>query len=155
MKKNINRSMWTVPLFFLIISCSRYPIDELLSAPEKIEIDNREYILEASLSRNFFPPMPPRGLNGSIFVIALDSLEFPSSLDANHIWVINGDDVWDTDLIERTIPIDEIYKMKKRLADEGPDWGPEIYVTVVVEVVQGEEDSCLLRADSQYVFRLD
>lgn len=144
-----------IPLMCIAVSCSQYSIDELLSAPEKIEIDDREYILETNLFRNFFPVGPPTGLVGYIYFISLDSLQFPSSLDANHLWVINGCDIWDTDLIERIIPGDKIYRMQKRINEEGPDWGPDIYVNVVVEVVNDENGSYLLRADSQYIGRLD
>ena len=155
MKNIIRKSIWAISLICILISCSQYPMDELLSAPEKIEIDGREYILETGLYRDFFPPMPPSGLGGSIYIIALDSLQFPSSLDASHLWVIKDDDVWDTYLIERVIPGDQIYKMKKRIRDEGPDWGPHIYVDVVVEIVNDENGSYLLRADSQWIGWLD
>ena len=155
MKKIIFQNVWLVCLICALISCSKYSIDELLSAPEKIEIDGREYILETALYRNFFPPEPPGGLHGPIFVVALDSLQFPSSLDADHIWVINGNDVWSTGLINREIPHGEEYKMKIWTKDEGPDWGPHIYVDVAVEIVHDENGSYLLRADSQWIGRLD
>ena len=155
MKNSIRHSIWTIALICTFVSCSRYSLDELLSAPEKIEIHDREYILETVLFRSFRMIGDPSGLCGPIFVVALDSLQFPSSLDADHIWVINGSDVWDTGLKNREIPYGYEYKMKKWTKEEGPDWGPDIYVNVVVEVVNDENGSYLLRADSQLIGRLD
>ena len=71
---------------------------ELLSAPEEIEIDNRMYALDVFLWRNFMPFCPPNGrpLIASISVTATDSLEFPKLIDADHIWIVNCSDVWES-----------------------------------------------------------
>jgi hypothetical protein len=140
---------------FMIISCSPYSTDELLSAPEEIEIQGREYFLGTNLYRNFFPPGPPTGLYGTVYVIAVDSLQFPSSVDTRHLWVIMDDDVWDTDLGEQHIPGDQPYTLKAKTESEGPDWGPHIYVSTVVEIVDENDNLYLLRADSQWIGRLD
>ena len=147
----------TVFFIGILISCSQYPIDELLSAPEQIEIDSREYILETSLYRDFHPICPPDGqpLWGFIWVVAVDSLSFPVSLDADHVWIINNNDVWDTDLVDREIPYEYEYKMQKRTKGDGPKWGPDIYVDVVVQIIDEEGNAYLLRASDQEIFRLD
>jgi hypothetical protein len=68
-------------------------IPDLLAAPEQIEIDGREYILETYLWRDFMPPAPPDGqpLIALIWVTATDSLAFPPTIDANMLWVINDE----------------------------------------------------------------
>ena len=73
-------------------------VDELLSAPEEIEIDNRRYVLDVFLWRDFMPFCPPNGrpLIASISVTATDSLEVPKSIDVDRIWIVNGSDVWES-----------------------------------------------------------
>jgi len=149
--------MFLIILQFLItISCRKYSVDDLLTAPEDLLINNREYILESCLWRDFQPICPPDGqpLIGVIIVIATDSLQFPSSLDADHVWVINGNDVWDTELINRYSPYGQEYKIVKRTKDSGPKWGPGIYVDVVVQLID-DDSTYLLRASNQYIIRTD
>jgi len=155
MKNIIHKSIWAISLICILISCSQYSADELLSAPEQIEIGGRSYILGSYLWRGFMPICPPDGesLCGKIVIIATDSLPFPSSLDADHVWVINGEDVWDTDLVDRKIPWGQEYRMEKSLKDNGPKWGPEIYVDVVVEIDYSEDGIYLLKADSQWIIK--
>lgn len=132
-------------------------MDDLLSAPEQIKINGREYVLQTELSRNFMPwATPPGGgpLIGAITVIALDSLPIPSKQDATHIWIINGDDLWDSGLINRSIPYGYEYEMKKRIEDPGPKWDTGIYVDVVVEVLGDDGTAYLLMADSQVVAKI-
>ena len=152
---NHNSAAITLFLIFLLVGCSHYSIDELLSSPEALEIDGREYTLKAALWRNFFPPSPPTGLYGIVYIIASDSLQFLSSLDVHHLWVIMDNDVWDTDLIDQHIPADQPYILQAKTESEGPDWGPEIYVNAVVEISDGDDNLYLLRADSQLIGRLD
>ncbi len=52
-------------LIGILISCSQYSIDELLSVPEQIEIDSRKYILETGLYRNFQPTRPGHWTNAT------------------------------------------------------------------------------------------
>ncbi len=158
LKNSLYYSKYTIIfLIGILISCSQYPIDELLSAPEQIEIDSRKYILETGLYRDFQPicPLDGRPLWGLIWVVAVDSLSFPSSLNADHVWIINNNDVWDTDLVNREIPYGYEYKMKKRIKGDGPKWGPDIYVAVVVQIIDEEDNAYLLRASDQEIIRLD
>ena len=142
--------------FLITICCAKYSTDELLATPEAIVINGREYILESYLWRDFQPICPPDGepLIGVIFVIATDSLQFPSALDANYVWVIKDNDVWDTELINCESPYGQEYKLKKRTKESGPKWGPEIYVDVVVQLVD-DDSTYLLRASNQYIIRTD
>jgi hypothetical protein len=141
----------------MIIFCSKYSLDELSSAPEKIEIDGREYLLETYLVRDFMPSCPPdgRSLRALIFIVAIDSLPFPSSLDADSLWVIKENDLWITTLTDYDAPINYEYKLSKRAQEEGPKWGPEIYVDVVVRIVDDEDGTYLLRAADQWIHRTE
>ena len=156
MKRSIYQNIWSVCIFFISLSCTQYPADELLSAPEQIEINGRESILDAYFRRDFFPPHPPNGrpLDGIIYVIATDSLQFPSSLDANFAWVIKDNDVWGTGLEDGMPPFYE-YILKKRTTEEGPKWGPYIYVDVVVRIVDNYDSTYLLKVSDVWIHRTE
>jgi len=128
-------------------------LDELLSAPEKILIDKREYILETYLWRDFQPIVPPEGrsLNAIIRVIAVDSLTIPAALDATRLWVIKDSDIWETIFSKEDRGYVPDYKLEK-IARYGPQWGPNVPVDVVVRLVDKRNGrQYLLRASKQYI----
>ena len=150
----------------LIFGCENYkPSDSsilvraLLSSPDKIEIDGREFILETCLWRDFMPLSPPNGkpLIALIWVTATDSLEFPSSVDANRLWVVfNDEEVWETDFSDEELPEEPNRKHQlARIARDGPKWGPGIQVDVVVRIIDGENNIYLLKASNQLIYRTD
>jgi len=157
MKRGIYWTIWLLCSFSILISCTRYSADELLSAPEQIEIDGREFILDAYLRRDFFPPYPPNGrpLDGIIYVIATDSLQFPLSLNADFAWVIKDNDVWGTELEDFEMPPLYEYILKKRTIEEGPKWGPYIYVDVVVRIEDEYDSTYLLRVSDVWIHRTE
>jgi len=128
--------------------------DELTSAPEIITIDDREYFLETFMWRDFQPVSPPDGkpLIALIWVTATDSLAIPPEIDATRIWVVKGEEVWESKFSDEKRP-DPIHKFKlEKIARNGPKWGPNVAVDVVVRVINkknGEE--FLLRAADQYI----
>ncbi|MDH4212156.1 MAG: hypothetical protein OEV79_11990 [candidate division WOR-3 bacterium] len=143
----------------ILLTCSRFPdyeIDELLTAPEQVEIDNREFILETAIFRSFMPICPPDGdpMFARIWVVATDSLPFPSSLDADFLWVINdAHDVWVTDFEEEYTTIDD-FKLEK-VAVDGPKWDTfpsPVLVDAIVQLKDGAGNTYLLRAADQVVY---
>jgi hypothetical protein len=87
------------------------------------------------------------------WVTAVDSLEFPSSLDANKLWVIKDEKVWETKFSneDRT---QYPFKLEK-VARDGPKWGPKIQVDVVVRLVDRERKTYFLKASDQWIGRTD
>lgn len=131
-------------------------IEELLSAPEKIDINGREYVLETFLWRDFMPICPPdgRSLIAIILVTATDGLPFPSSIDTDLIFVVNEQLVWEAQLSGEPSPPYGEHQLKK-VARDGPKWGPKIYVDVVVRIIDDENNTYLLRASDQWIGRTD
>jgi len=129
-------------------------IEKLLSAPDIIEIKGRTYILEAFLSRDFEPPQEPGGspLRAVIEIVAKDSLPFPTSVDADSIWVIREErEIWREELEVSGENPREGNRMRK-YAEGGPKWGPDIFVDVVVRVIDKESDvNYLLRAPHEKI----
>ncbi len=131
-------------------------VDELLSAPEQIEIENRQYILESYLSRDFMPISPPDGkpLIALVTITAADSLEFPSSINADKLWVIkNPEEIWETAFTNEKLTPNYNYQLEK-IARDGPKWGPNIQVDVVVRITH-EGNTYLLKASNQTIHRTD
>lgn len=131
-------------------------IDILLSAPEQIEIDGRKYVLETYMWRDFMPITPPDGkpLIAIIWVTATDSLKFPSSVDADWLWVIKDKKLWRTRFSNKQRRAYDDYKLEK-VARDGPKWGPKIQVDVVVRLVDREKKTYLLKAPNQWIGRTD
>jgi hypothetical protein len=132
-------------------------VNDLLSAPEQITIEGRQYILETSLGRDFMPrhdAQPDGGpLTASIIITAVDQQEFPSSITLNKLWVIKSSvEVWETAFANETITPSYDYQLEK-FAIGGPKWDTNYHVDVVVEVVH-EGNVYLLKASNQTVYRL-
>jgi hypothetical protein len=132
-------------------------VDELLSAPEQVEIENRQYILEPSLGRDFMPKVdgPSDGgpLTASIRITATDHQDFPSSISLNRLWVIkSSEEVWETTFTNETITPPYDYQLEKTARD-GPKWDTNSQVDVVVEI-RHENNIYLLKASNQTIYRL-
>jgi hypothetical protein len=115
----------------------KVPIDILLSAPEQLEIDGRKYVLETSLNRDFMPICPPDGkpLIALIWLTATDSLEFPASINADQLWIIRDQEVWETKFSNEVKPKEPYRKHQlEKIARDGPKWGPRLQVEVVVRI---------------------
>jgi hypothetical protein len=140
----------------LIAGCSGNPVapdvslEDLLKAPEVITIDGREYSLDAAAGRDFMPGQ--WGSEGSplrvgVCVTATDMEPFPSNVNADWLWVVNGKEFWAvlTEDVEPDNPNVGEHQLGKR-ADGGPRWETGIYVDVIIRVVHEERDTYLLRA---------
>ena len=128
----------------------------MLSAPERIEIENRQYILESYLYRDFMPISPPDGKNliASVKVTATDLQEFPSSINANRLWVIKSpEEIWETAFTNETHTPPYDYQLEK-VARDGPMWEPNSQVDIVVEILH-EGNTYLLKASNQTIYRTD
>lgn len=146
-------------IFIMGWGCSKpttpkVPINILLSAPEQVEIDGRKYVLETSLWRDFMPFCPPDGepLIALIWITATDSLEFPSSINADQLWIIRDHEVWETKFSNEVKPKEPYRKHQlEKIARDGPKWGPRIQVEVVVRISEKNKRTYLLRASQQWI----
>jgi len=165
MKTSEYSGICAILLCLLLLTCNKspdYPTDDLLTAPESIEIDGRDFVMETVFHRIFGSSGPPDGypMFGLIWIIATDSLPFPSSLDADFLWVINDmHDVWVTDLDLWITELDDDFKMIEDnklniLITDGPKWDTTtspMLVDVIVRLVDSADNKYLLRAADQAV----
>ena len=141
----------------LVTGCSIFPeepsyeLDVLLAAPDTVSLGGQEYALETYMWRDFMPISPANGrsLIAIIWVTETDSLSISQEINATTLFVINDDEVWETPFSEEDRPPTPEYKLEK-VARDGPKWGPNILVTVVVEI-EMDGSTYLLKASDQYI----
>lgn len=129
--------------------------EELLDSPESIIYQGYNLTLETYLWRDFMPLAEPGGssLMASIKIVAQNSSEFPSSIEATKMWVFNNDTIWETRLINQfDNPIEENKLIK--IAYGGPKWETGIYVDVVVKL-STSEGKLYLRSTNQYIHKIN
>ena len=123
---------------------------ELRTAPTSILVEGRTLTLRATLWRDFMPISPPDGKPlAAALQVQSSSGTVPTSLRAAVVYVVLGGDVWTTAALEErsrteTAPAYEV------VARDGPKWGPDVNVDVVVRLTDGSR-SWLLRAPHQRI----
>jgi hypothetical protein len=134
------------------------PLDELLEAPLQIDIDGRPYTLETYLWRDFMPPSEPNGspLAAAVYITAIDGLPFPAEVDANRLWVVHGEKIWETGFSGESRPRDPGHPHQlAKYASGGPKWDTGIQVEVIVRVRTLSGKAFLLRATKQVIYRTE
>jgi len=124
-------------------------LENLLAAPLQVSVAGRVLTLEPFLYRDFMPVVPVGGseLVAYILVAAEDGQPYPSGLDADKVWVIAGDEVWEGDFTEEAGPPDQTrLHLLQKVAFGGPKWEVGTEVEVVVRLVPSIGSSQLLRA---------
>lgn len=101
---------------------------------DTLSIDGHRYILDAILYRDFMPISPPEGKNLISInrLINIDSVSVPDNLDITDQYVINNDSIWLAKYDEQ--PIESLPYMIEKISFNGPKWGPNISVDVIVKI---------------------
>ncbi|MBT8387845.1 MAG: hypothetical protein KJO12_10575 [Ignavibacteria bacterium] len=168
MKKN-NFSYFLLALSFtlftlFLIQCSDpvsspqdIPIETLLSAQDTLNIENQSIALSTYMRRDFQPFSPPNGkpLIALVYIETLDSLLIPSSMNSDAIYIVYNNQVWKSFFTEENLTPSELRPFRiTKIARNGPKWGPNVYVDVIVRIMVGDK-VYLLRASEQYIGRTD
>ena len=142
-----------------LTGCSPAPTDVgtgFDGSPSGTVVDGARLVLETYLSRDFRPVSPPDGrpLVALLRINAADSSAVPRTVRADSAWVTYGQEVWAAPVVEERLRTtgDRVYEV---VAREGPKWGPEVNVDVVVRVRGADGQAVLLRAPTQPIFRID
>ena len=124
------------------------------SAPERVEIDGREYRLAAGPWRDFLPVAPPDGepLIVMVKVSSEDQLPLPADLVVDRVWVLNGKTQWSA-APEPATREPGAARLEAAVRG-GPKWGPGIKVDVAVRLKQGSR-TWLLRQAGVTIKRTD
>lgn len=111
----------------------------VLFAPVEVKINGDLFKLETDLWRDFMPEIPPGGsrLIACVFITLNKSETFPDNINADRLWVINGEEFWETAFSD-----EQIYHSKHQLAKiarDGPKWEVKIKVDVVVRIIRNNK----------------
>jgi Uma2 family endonuclease len=101
-------------------------------------------------------PIPTkRRLSALVFLVRADSLAISTKITAGKLYVINYPQIWISKPGDSNISQVPDYKLAK-ISIDGPEWDTDIYVDVVIEVVNNStNDSYLLIARHQYIQKLE
>ncbi|MEX2463163.1 MAG: hypothetical protein WD513_02645 [Balneolaceae bacterium] len=140
------------PDYHLDGSVDKIPIEVLNSAPESLEIDGMNLEFKSDLWRDFMPISPPDGkpLIARIELRSKDGRGLPEQLDTDAIWVVHKHEVWGSAFSDEQFDHDPSRLVK--VARDGPKFGPDVRVTVVIQVRYGDE-SYLLRKTGQEIIK--
>ncbi len=148
--------LFTIPLFVQcgedITETAPYiPVEFLKAAPESLYIENKVIKLSTYMWVDMMPstdPNPKRDYLVITYIETSDSTEFPSSVDADYVYIVYNNEVTSSDL-----KYDEFYqddfRIVKRAATE-PKWGISINPDVVVRITY-KGKKYLLQAKDQVI----
>lgn len=136
--------------------CCRSGTASPAAAPERVQIDGREYTLAASAWRDFQPVAPPDGqpLIVVVKVSPSDMMPLPSDLAIDRVWVLNGEKEWSAVPEELDDRAPSPAARLETAVRDGPKWGPGIEVDVAVRLRQSRQ-SWLLRVAGVEIKRTD
>ena len=140
-------------------------IKDLRNAPTEIVLDGRSLSLSAFPWRDFMPTTS-WGADGSPMMVVLkvatiDKKPFPSGVRMDRVWVLFGEQVWETSKLRdqmRSPPYDKDSWINcsdspvcEATARNGPKWGPGVFVDVVVRLTDKEGRHHFLQVPKQRV----
>lgn len=133
------------------------PLETLLAAPDTLEIGNQSLVLSTNMWRDFQPISPPEGRPLIIiaYIETADSSDISSSIIADAVYIVYNNQVWKSFFSDEEPSPGELRPFRiVRIARDGPKWGPDIYIDVIVRLTF-DNDDFLLRASEQYIGRTD
>jgi hypothetical protein len=138
-----------IALFFLQLeSCERDKISgEIVSdsklmyslynlSTDTLIFDSNKYILETDLYRNLMPggPIPERRpLVAVVYLVNTDSIPVSGDLEIEKLYIINEQQIWISVPGKEAQSAVPDFKLEW-VRNEGPLWGPDINVDVVIEL---------------------
>jgi len=153
---NIFLSLFSILLFIQceddITETAPYiPTEFLKIAPESLNIEDKVIKLTTYMWVDMMPttdPDPKRDYGIIAYIETTDSTEFPSSLDADYIYIVYNNDVSSSDLKHDEYYQDDFRIVKKATAES--KWGYDIYTDVVISVKYNGK-KYLLKASNQFI----
>ena len=142
---------------------------DVRKAPTEIVIEGRSLTLSTFLWRDFMPGSST-GPDGSPMMAALkvatsDKKPFPSGVRMERLWVLFGEQVWETAQIRDRMNNSPSNKDSWILCSDlpvcevtvrnGPKWGPGVSVDVIVQLTDKDGRHHLIQAPKQTVHRTD
>jgi hypothetical protein len=147
-----------VPFVAALVGCgvtSTAPSDvsrgQLASAPTRVVSDGVGLTLTAFLTRDFMPISPPDGkpLGGVLRIQTENGTPVPAGIIVSASWILFNSETWSTSVEQR--PRAETGPNYEVVVRDGPKWGPDVMVDIVVRVHDSAGAESLLRAPQQLI----
>jgi hypothetical protein len=124
---------------------------QLASAPTRIVSDGVDLTLTAFLTRDFMPISPPDGkpLGGVLRIKTENGTPVPTGIVVTASWILFNAETWPASVEQR--PHAETGPNYEVIVRDGPKWGPDVMVDVVVRVRDSAGAESLLRAPKQLI----
>ena len=118
----------------------------IFTASEEVNVGGITYSLETYMYRDFMPISPPDGrpLIVIIRVHALGVNDFPLSTIIERLWLIDGSNIISTLPTEKYSVDGNTFRMAFL---NGPKWGPDIFVDVIVKLIDMDFSFCVKAVD--------
>jgi hypothetical protein len=140
-------------------------IKDLRNAATEVVLDGRSLSLSAFPWRDFMPSTLSAPDGSPMMVVVKvstsDKKPFPSGVRMDRVWVLFGEQVWETSELRAQVKTPPYNKdlwvncsdspVCEATAREGPKWGPGVFVDVVVRLTDKEGRHHLLRVPKQCV----
>jgi hypothetical protein len=124
---------------------------QLASAPTRIVSAGVEFTLTAFLTRDFMPISPPDGkpLGGVLRIKTENGTPVPAGIVVTASWILFNSETWSASVEQR--PRAETRPNYEVIVRDGPKWGPDVMVDVIVRVRDSTGAELLLRAPKQLI----
>ena len=99
------------------------------------------------------PAIPGSPLAAIIIVSSTDSTELPYSIATDELWIINGNEIWNTSIKDISYsdgPLLKPFTIVKMIGN-GPKWKTLVQVDVIVSIHDSQGRIKLLRAKNQWI----
>lgn len=122
-------------------------LGELSAASTEIQVQDRRYVLNGYIWRDFMPVSPADGLpmQAVITLVDVNGLDIPAEVGMERLWVISGAEVWEAKFSDELRHRASGDRMEK-IARDGPKWEPGTVVNAVVRLTVSDGQKYLLRA---------
>jgi len=143
---------------FVSIGCRKFPYEDLMNAPQAVEIDGRTFTLDGAACRVFMPvnyDSTGSSLGVGIALTGSDTTKpFPFTLRADRVWVLKSQyEVWGA-ILRSPADTWPRYRILYQ-ATGGPEWPTDIWVSVAARLRNADGRTWLLRDPEVYIGRAE
>jgi len=154
--KNYLLSIFTLILLLCILSGSmgKYlpsdSIEQVLSIPDSIYIDEQAIRFDIYLWRDFMPGpgLKETDLKIVVRIFMKNAGYLPVGLDADSVWVIYQDELWREELHTSTEQkLKTPRKTLEKMANGGPKWPPGAEVSIILRLIDHEGNTFKIKKE--------
>jgi hypothetical protein len=130
------------------------PYSELIAAPETLTAEGNQLALTSNMWIDLQPKIPSGDPSfvAILYITTIDTDSINATIDADALWLVYNEQVWKSWITSETGKSAEQSPNRIiRVVRNGPKWGSNISVDVIVRVKDGQGNMHLLRASKQLI----